>query len=243
MNRACSSARWPWPWPPGAFISGFATRRVDATLVTMAGLAISIVGLLLLSTVRIDTELAVPMLAVSLFGLGFGLTVTPRTTAAVEAAGRAAFGMASGMVTVARMVGMGLGMAILTAFATTRIDAVSVAIEDQAFRDTILPPELVGAPLGDPMVLDALERWASAQAADVLGQLFIVAALVLVVTAIPAWLMHGRRGRPAGTDATARAGSSNEPSAASSGRDARPPSGDDEPADSDDEAEGIGAGF
>ncbi len=217
----------------GAFVSGFATRRVDATLVTMAGLAISIVGLLLLSTVRIDTELAVPMLAVSLFGLGFGLTVTPRTTAAVEAAGRAAFGMASGMVTVARMVGMGLGMAILTAFATTRIDTVSVAIEDQAFRDTILPPELVGAPLGDPMVLDALERWASAQAADVLGQLFIVAAIVLLVTAIPAWLMHGRRGRTAGTDATARAGTSSEPGAASSGRDARPPGTDDQPADSD----------
>jgi Co/Zn/Cd efflux system component len=45
------------------------------------------------------------------------------------------------------------------------------------------------------MVLDALERWASAEAADVLGQLFIVAAIVLLVTAIPAWLMHGRGSR------------------------------------------------
>ncbi len=225
----------------GAFVSGFAARRVDATLLTMAGLATSIVGLLLLSTVRIDTELAVPMLAVSLFGLGFGLTVTPRTTAAVEAAGRAAFGMASGMVTVARMVGMGLGMAILTAFATTRIDAVSLAIEDQAFRDTILPPDLVGAPLGDPMVLDALERWASAQAADVLGQLFIVAALVLLVTAIPAWLMRGHRG-PASRVGTPT-GSSREPGAASSGRDARALGADDPAPDSDDEAEGLAAGF
>ena len=176
----------------GAFVSGFAVRRVDGMIVTIIGLGTSILGLLLLSTVRLETDLLVPMAAVSLFGLGFGLTVTPRTTAAVEAAGRSAFGMASGTVTVARMVGMGLGMAILTAFATTRIDAVSEAIEDQAFRDTILPPELVGAPLGDPMVLDALERWASAEAADVLGQLFIVAAIVLLVTAIPAWLMHGR---------------------------------------------------
>jgi MFS family permease len=180
----------------GAFVSGFAIRRVDATLVTLVGLATSIAGLLLLSTVRIDTDLLVPLAAVSLFGLGFGLTVTPRTTAAVEAAGRAAFGMASGVVTVARMVGMGLGMAILTAFATTRIDTVSMAIEDQAFRDSILPPELVGAPLGDPLVLDALEHWASGEAAEVLGQLFIVAAGVLLVTAIPAWLM-GRPGRSA----------------------------------------------
>jgi MFS family permease len=187
----------------GAFVSGFAVRRVDGMIVTMIGLATSILGLLTLSTVRIDTDLLVPMASVSLFGLGFGLTVTPRTTAAVEAAGRAAFGMASGTVTVARMVGMGLGMAILTAFATTRIDAVSKAIEDQAFRDSILPSELVGAPLGDPMVLDALERWASNEAADVLGQLFIVAAIVLLVTAIPAWLMHGhgsRAGRAVGAE-------------------------------------------
>jgi MFS family permease len=200
----------------GAFVSGFAVRRIDATLVTLVGLAASIAGLLVLSTVRIDTELAVPLAAVSLFGLGFGLTVTPRTTAAVEAAGRAAFGMASGIVTVARMVGMGLGMAILTAFATTRIDAVSRAIEDQAFRDSILPPDLVGAPLGDPLVLDALEHWASGEAAQVLGQLFIVAAGVLLVTAVPAWLMRspsarrvrrspagGARGRPAEAGASA----------------------------------------
>ena len=175
----------------GAFVSGFAVRRIDGTFVTIVGLATSIVGFLVLSTVRIDTDLVVPIIAVSLFGLGFGLTVTPRTTAAVEAAGRAAYGMASGTVTVARMVGMGLGMAILTAFATTRIDAVTAAFEDQAFRDTVLPPELAGAPLGDPLVLDALERWASGEAATVLGQLFVVAAGVLLFTAIPAWLMRG----------------------------------------------------
>jgi MFS family permease len=179
----------------GAFASGFATRRVDGTLVTLVGLASGVVGLLLMSTVRLDTALYVPLAAMTLFGLGFGLTVTPRTAAAVEAAGRAAFGMASGTVTVARMVGMGLGMAILTAFATTRIDAVSLAITDQAFRDSILPAELVGAPLGDPLVLDALERWASGEAAGVLGQLFIVAAGVLVVTALPAWLMRAHRER------------------------------------------------
>ena len=176
----------------GAFASGFMMRRFDATIVTIAGLAASVVGLVALSTTRIDTDLIVPVASLSLFGLGFGLTVTPRSTAAIEAAGRAAFGMASAAVTVARMAGMALGMAILTAFATTRIDSVTVALDDRAFRDTILPPELVGQPLGDPLVLDAIERWASAEAAEVLGQLFVVAALVLVIAAIPAWLMRER---------------------------------------------------
>lgn len=179
----------------GAFLSGFMMRRFDATAVTLAGLAAGVVGLVWLSTTRIDTDLAIPVASVSLFGLGFGLTVTPRSAAAVEAAGRDAFGTASAAVTVARMVGMAIGMAILTAFGTTRIDQVTRALEDQAFRDALLPPELVGQPLADPLVLAAIERWASAEAAEVLGQLFVVAALVLVVAAVPAWLMRERRSR------------------------------------------------
>jgi MFS family permease len=180
----------------GALAAGLAARRLDGTVVTLLGLAAGIIGLLFLAPVRIDTELAVPIGAVTVLGFGIGLTVTPRTASAVEAAGRAAFGMASGMVTVARMAGMAFGMAILTAFATSRIDAVSVAIRDQAYRDHILPAELVGEPLSDPLVLDALERWASAEAATVLGQLFVIAAFVLVIAAVVTWLTRERSARP-----------------------------------------------
>jgi MFS family permease len=186
----------------GAFASGFMMRRFDATAVTLGGLGAGVVGLLWLSTTRIDTELIVPVAAISLFGLGFGLTVTPRSMAAVEAAGRAAFGAASAAVTVGRMAGMAVGMAILTAFGTTRIDQVTVALDDQQYRDSILPSELVGEPLSDPLVLDAVERWASAEAAEVLGQLFVAAAIVLVLAAVPAWLMReGQGGRAADTTA------------------------------------------
>jgi MFS family permease len=180
----------------GAFVSGFLMRRFDATAVTLAGVAAAVAGLVWLSVTRIDTELWVPVASLSLFGLGFGLTVTPRSMAAVESAGRAAYGAASAAVTVGRMVGMAVGMAVLTAFGTTRIDQTTRALADQAYRDAILPPELVGQPLGDPLVLDAIERWASAEAAEVLGELFIVAAIVLLVAAVPAWLMREGRTRP-----------------------------------------------
>jgi hypothetical protein len=182
-------------------------RRFDATAVTLGGLAAGVVGLLWLSTTRIDTALIVPVASISLFGLGFGLTVTPRSMAAVEAAGRSAFGAASAAVTVGRMAGMAIGMAILTAFGTTRIDQVTVALDDQQYRDTILPPDLVGEPLSDPLVLDAIERWASAEAAEVLGQLFVVAAIVLVLAAVPAWLMREGRSSPSGEGHGARTSS------------------------------------
>ena len=174
----------------GAFVSGILLRRLGPTAVTIGGLISSIAGLVLLSFTRADTELTLPIVALALFGLGFGLTVTPRSMAAVEAAGRASFGVASAAVTVSRMAGMALGMAILTAFGTTRIDSVTIAIGDQVYRDSVLPPEFTGQPLADPLVLAAVEFWASGQAAEVLGQLFLVAAAVTLVAIIPAWLMR-----------------------------------------------------
>jgi MFS family permease len=175
----------------GAAVSGFAMRRIGATAVTMAGLGASIVGLIVLASLTADTREELLPATLALFGLGFGLTVTPRSTAAVEAAGRAAFGTASAAVTVGRMVGMAIGLAILTAFGTSSIDAVTVALDDQAYRDAILPEALVGRPLADPLVLAALETWAASEAARVLGSLFLVSATVLVVAIVPAWLMRG----------------------------------------------------
>ena len=119
------------------------------------------------------------------FGLGFGLTVTPRSTAAVESLGPRLYGMASAAVTVARMAGMAVGLAVLTASARSRIETLSVVITDQAARDAVLPPELQGRPLADPLVIGVLETWASTQAASILAGLFLVAALVLMVAIVP----------------------------------------------------------
>ena len=52
----------------------------------------------------------------------------------------------------------------------------------------------MGQPLSNPLVLDAIEYWASAEAAEVLGSLFVVAAIVLAIAAVPAWLMRERHG-------------------------------------------------
>ncbi len=131
-----------------------------------------------------------------LFGLGFGVTVTPRSTAAVESLGRASFGIASAGVTVARMAGMAIGLAVLTGFGTQRIEGLSVVLTDAAARDLVLPIELRGRQLADPLVVNVLEQWASAQAASILAGLFLVAAVVLVVAIWPTLLMRAAPGVP-----------------------------------------------
>ena len=156
----------------------------------LVGLGFAIGGILLLGNASRDTAQVVLLAGLAAFGLGFGLTVTPRTTAAVESLGPRLFGMASAAVTVSRMAGMGVGLAVLTAFGTERIETLSVVLTDEAARNAVLPPALQGRPLGDPLVIDVLEAWASAQAASILSGLFLVAALVLVIAIVPTLMLR-----------------------------------------------------
>jgi hypothetical protein len=170
-------------------------RHWSLRVVTALGLGASIAGLLWMGTW--DARVTYPVVAAAggLFGLGFGLTVTPRSTAAVEAVGRARFGAASATVTVARMIGMAVGLAVLTAYGSTTIDRLS----DQVFGSAdaykaIVEPALADRPLRDPLVVDALEAWAAAKAAETMVALFLVAAGV-TVAALPAGVALGSRPR------------------------------------------------
>ena len=179
----------------GALASGFVVRVVPLRLVALIGLGLSIAGLLAMARWTPDTSLEIVALGLGLFGFGFGLTVTPRSTAAVEAAGRRAFGTASAVVTVARMVGMAVGLAILTAYGSTTIDRLydEVYATPDAYQQFI-PEGLRDRPLRDPLVVGALEAWASREAASIMVGLFVVAALVTAVAIPPSLALGGRRG-------------------------------------------------
>jgi MFS family permease len=195
----------------GALVSGFVVRVLSLRLVTLIGLGVSIGGLLAMASWDATVSIETIAFALAVFGFGFGLTVTPRSTAAVEAAGRRAFGVASAIVTVARMIGMAVGLAILTAYGSTTIDrlATEVYATPGAYLQFI-PERLRDRPLRDPFVVEALEDWASREAAGILVGLFVVAAVVTAAAVLPTLALGGRAGSrtrmlgrdPATTDAT-----------------------------------------
>ena len=184
----------------GALVSGFAVRFLSLRLVTLIGLVASAGSLIWMARWTPTVHLGEVALALGVFGAGFGLTVTPRSTAAVESAGRAAFGMASAIVTVARMLGMAVGVAVLTAYGSTTIDR----LYDQLFAvpddwKKVIPEELRNRPLRDGLVVDALERWAAGEASQILIGLFVVAGVVTLV-AIPPGLALSARPRMLAVD-------------------------------------------
>ncbi|HUP83105.1 MAG TPA: MFS transporter [Candidatus Limnocylindria bacterium] len=178
----------------GALGAGFIVRPMGVMVPSVAGLLAEIGGLLVLAQSMPQTDLATLCAALALFGLGFGVTVTARTTGALEALGRRAFGVGSAALTVARMIGMGIGLAALTVLGSNRIEALSVVLTDQGARDAVLPPQLQGRPLEDYLVVDALERWASGEAASILAWTFVVAAVVTAVAILPTLAMRNRPG-------------------------------------------------
>jgi MFS family permease len=194
----------------GALASGFALRLISVVPLSLLGLALAVGGLLVLGGTGPTTPLSTMVIGLAVFGLGFGITVTPRSTAAIEAVGRRAFGMASAGVTVARMAGMAIGLAVLTGFGSERIAQLSVVLTDQGARDAVLPAALRGRPLEDGLVVAALERWAAGQAAAILAGLFIVAAAVTALAVVPTLAMATRTSRSGratiSTESEARSG-------------------------------------
>ena len=180
-----------------ALVGGLATGFIGERIVTVAGVALSAVGLWLALGWSVDTDRDRLVRDLAIYGAGFGLTVSPRATAAVEAAGVGAYGMASAMIQISRTVGMSIGLALLTSLGQSRIDELSALINDPARRDALVrelgQPQFVGVdPQASLALVDLLEAWSQGEAAGVLRLVFTIALGVAIATLVPAWFVRGR---------------------------------------------------
>lgn len=196
----------------GAVVGGGISALGGERITTVAGVAVTAIGLTLALGWGSDTGIERLTRDLAIFGAGFGLTVSPRATVAVEAAGAGAYGVASAMLQITRTLGMSIGLALLTSIGQNRIDELTGLINDPGRRDALVVsldhPEFVGVdPRNSLALVDLLEAWSRDQAADVLRLVFSVALGVALATLVPALLLGGRRraarrGQPAGSATT-----------------------------------------
>jgi len=184
----------------GAVSGGLLTGLAGERIVTLAGVAVSSVGLWLAMGWAVETDLDRLVRDLAVFGVGFGLTVSPRATVAVEAAGARAYGVASAMLQVTRTIGMSVGLALLTSIGQNRIDELSALITDPVRRDALVVelgrPEFVGVnPQVSLALVGLLEAWSQGESAGVLRLIFGIALGVALVTLVPAWFVFSRRAR------------------------------------------------
>lgn len=128
--------------PVGALLGGVLLRRVAPGLVAAPGLALTAAALASMATWTVSSleDGALTTLTLAAAGLGLGLALAPVNDAALSDAPASAHGTVSSLVVVARMVGMVVGLALLTAVGLRRFyDAVGrlpEPVEAQTLLDT-----------------------------------------------------------------------------------------------------------
>ncbi|MEP7198412.1 MAG: MFS transporter [Chloroflexota bacterium] len=161
----------------GSLAGGWLTGRRGYRVPSLLGLALGAIGFALMSQWRVGIALSEMAAGLCVCGLGFGFVIAPLASAVINAVGEAQRGIASAIVLIQRLIGMALGLAALTTWGLFRLNVLSAA----------LPPLNLNDPTQAARVLFAQARLVSAQ---VIGELFVVAALICLVACLPALLMR-----------------------------------------------------
>ena len=126
--------------PVGALVGGWVLRWVEDGAAASVGLGLTAAGLAVMTTwERGSLEELSATIVLALTGLGVGLALAPVNNAALTQADADTAGTASALVVVARMVGMVVGLALLTAIGLHQYYGAVAALPDptdvEALRD------------------------------------------------------------------------------------------------------------
>jgi MFS family permease len=187
-----------------AVLGGLAARRAGERLVAAAGIAVATAGYLLIAGWPVDPSAAhygpLPRMGVDLMiaGLGLGLVIAPVSSAALRLVPAAQHGVAAAAVVVARMMGMLLGLAGLSAWGFHRFQSLT--------RDLATP-----LPFGITKNEAARQMKVYLAAIDdalhiEYREIFLIVALLCALGAFTALLLDGRPKAGAGDRAPALAG-------------------------------------
>ncbi|WP_323793111.1 MFS transporter [Nocardioides sp.] len=149
--------------PVGAVLGGYLVRRLDAGVITAVGMTLSAGSFWWMSTWgKTSLDSAMSNVPLVLAGLGFGLALAPVNAAILATTRVDTHGIASALVVVARMIGMLVGISVLTTWGLSRLYDAAEASPDLTVNE-----------------LGILQEQAVFQGAALFALLAAVAAVVL----------------------------------------------------------------
>lgn len=95
-------------------LAGRLSDKIEPAYLASSGMAVTAIGLFILSTVNKNTELTFIFLILVLIGSGFAFFSSPNTNAVMSSVSREHYGIASGVLGTMRLLGQMMGLAIST---------------------------------------------------------------------------------------------------------------------------------
>ena len=176
--------------PVGALIGGWVATRIGDRIVAVVGMLISAGAYWLVSDWGVNVAsarhdlgfISLPVIDtdLALAGLGLGLVIGPLTSAALRVVPSAQHGIASSLVVVARMTGMLIGVAALSAWGLYRFNQILATL-----------PSPGGNTLAAKLAGEA-ERYRTAFAMQY-GSIFFITVIVCLVGAALAVFVGGKQ--------------------------------------------------
>ena len=108
-----------------SLLGGWLGGRLGYRLPTVLGLLTAAGGFGLMGTWSPGMSYGPMAIHLALTGLGFGLVTTSLSTAIIDAVGETQRGVASGLVVILRLIGMNVGLSLLTAWGLKRFEQLS----------------------------------------------------------------------------------------------------------------------
>jgi EmrB/QacA subfamily drug resistance transporter len=113
-------------------VAGWISDRVETRLVASAGMALTMVGLVLLALLGAGTALWVIVAYQALLGFGFALFSSPNMNAVMSSVERRFYGLASATVSTMRLIGQMLSMSIAMLILSVTVGNVQITPEHHA---------------------------------------------------------------------------------------------------------------
>lgn len=112
-------------------VAGRLSDRTEPRTIASSGMALTLIGLLLLTVLNAQTSLTYLIFCLAVLGLGFALFSSPNTNAVMSSVERRFFGVAGAMVSTMRQIGMLLSMGIVMMILALLIGNSDIAPENQ----------------------------------------------------------------------------------------------------------------
>jgi MFS family permease len=163
----------------GALAGGGLTSLRGYRLASLTGLLLAAVGFWLMGQWHVDSTLDVMWPSLIVTGLGFGTLIAPLASAVINSASDEQRGIASALVLVQRLIGMALGLALLTTLGLLRFNNLAQA----------LPPIISANPIEAARLL---AQQAVQVTVQVIDEVFGAATLLCALACLPVLFMRDK---------------------------------------------------